>query len=232
MGERSHIQWTDSTWNPWQGRLKISPGCKLCYMYREKRRYGQDPTHVVRSKTTFYDPLTWQEGRMIFTCSWSDYFIEQADAWRDEAWEVIRQTPRHTNLILTKRPERVKDRLPEGWPWPNVWVGVSIESQAYLWRADVLRRIPAAGRFLSLEPLLEDLGPLDLRGISWVIVGGESGPTPRPMAPKWVRSVRDQCVAARVPFFFNQWGGRDRAKGGRELDGRTWDERPWKNPTC
>jgi protein gp37 len=230
MAKNSAIEWTDGTWNPWYGCIKVSPGCRNCYMYREQKQYGGNPYDVRRSKTRFQEPLKWQDGRAIFTCSWSDFFLDKAGSWRPEAWEIIQQTPRHTYLILTKRPERIEAHLPEGWPWPHVWLGVSIESRAYLWRADVLRRIPAAGRFLSLEPLLEDLGPLDLRGISWVIVGGESGPTPRPMAPEWIRSIRDQCVAAHVPFFFKQWGGRDRAKGGRELDVRTWNERPWKTP--
>ncbi len=227
MSDRSAIEWTDSTWNPWYGCIKISPGCQDCYMYRDQKRYGGNPYDVRRSKTRFRDPLKWQDGRRIFTCSWSDFFIDKADQWRPEAWEIIRQTPRHTYLILTKRPQRIVDELPEGWPWRHVWLGVSIESRAYLWRADVLRSIPAAGRFLSLEPLLEDLGTLDLTGINWVICGGESGREPRPMAAEWVRSIRDQCIGAGVPFFFKQWGGSDKAKGGRILDGRTWDETPW-----
>jgi protein gp37 len=226
MGDDTPIEWADATWNPWYGCIKISLGCRHCYMYREQKRYGGNPYDIKRSKTRFQDPLKWQDGRTIFTCSWSDFFIDKADPWRPEAWEIIRQTPRQTYLILSKRPERIEDHLPPGWPWPHVWLGVSIESRAYLWRADALRKIPAARRFLSLEPLLEDLGRLDLTGINWVIVGGESGPTARPMAPSWVRSIRDQCGAAGVPFFFKQWGGRTAKAGGRLLDGRTWDEKP------
>jgi protein gp37 len=170
--------------------------------------------------------LKWQDRRLIFTCSWSDFFIDQADAWRPEAWEIIRQTPRHTYLTLTKRPQRIVDHLSEGWPWLHVWLGVSIESRGCLWRADVLRRIPAAGRFLSLEPLLADLGTLDLTGIGWVVVGGGSGRNPRPMRAEWVRSIQDQCRAADIPFFFKQWGGPGRDKGGHELDGRIWQQVP------
>jgi protein gp37 len=226
MGATTGIAWTQSTWNPWYGCTKISPGCKNCYMYRDQRQYGGNPFEVRRSKTTFREPLRWKDGRRIFTCSWSDFFIDQADLWRPEAWEVIRQTPRHSYLVLTKRPERIKEHLPKGWPWPHVWLGVSIESRAYLWRADVLRRIPVVGRFLSLEPLLEDLGTIDLTGIGWVIVGGESGRQPRLMAPEWVRSIRNQCLAADIPFFFKQWGGSKRDKGGHELEGRLWQQVP------
>jgi protein gp37 len=127
---------------------------------------------------------------------------------------------------LTKRPERIEDQLPRTWPWAHVYLGVSIESQAYLWRVDMLRNIPVAIRFLSCEPLLEDLGTLDLSGIGWVIVGGESGPTARPIEPSWVRWIRDQCVAAGVPFFFKQWGGRTAKAGGDMLDGHRWQEKP------
>src|SRR5262245_3459174 len=195
-------------------------------MYRDKQRYGQDPGRVVRaSPHTFTAPVRWAPDR-VFTCSWSDFFIAQADAWRPEAWEMIRQTPRPTYLILTKRPERIAMHLPEGWPWPRVGVGGSIESRAYRWRMDVLRTIPAARRFRSIEPLLEELGMLDLCGIGLGTVGGEFGPRARPMDANWVRSIRDQCVAAGVPFFFKQWGGSSRGKGGHELDGRLWNERP------
>jgi protein gp37 len=226
VGKISPIEWTDATWNPWYGCIKISPGCQHCYMYRDQKRYGGNPFDVSRSKTCFRDPLTWVDGRDVFTCSWSDFFIGKADPWRPEAWEIIQQTPQHTYTVLTKRPERIADHLPADWPWPHVWLGVSIESPAYLWRADLLREIPATIRFLSCEPLLEDLGTLDLTGIGWVIVGGESGPTPRPMEVSWVRSIRDQCVAAGVPFFFKQWGGRTSKAGGDLLDGRRWHEKP------
>jgi protein gp37 len=204
MGRNTRIGWADNTWNPWQGCLKVSPGCKYCYMYTDKTRYGQDPAVVVRSKTTFDDPLRWKAPQRIFTCSWSDFFIEQADDWRPEAWEIIRRTPQHTYLVLTKRPERIADHLPQGWPWPHVWLGVSVETRDYRGRAGMLRMIPAAKRFLSCEPLLEDLGLLDLHGIHWVIVGGESGKHHRPMEIAWAASIRDQCLAAGVQLYVKQ----------------------------
>lgn len=233
MGETSNIEWTKATWNPWHGCHKISPGCAHCYMFKQKKQYGQDPNLVVRSKTKFSDPLKWDEGQLVFTCSWSDWFIEEADAWRDDAWDIVRRTRRHTYQILTKRIDRAAAHLPADWPLPNVWLGVSVENQkAADERIPILLQIPAAVRFLSVEPLL---GPVDLSpyitptcaacevaaatgvgddhgrththsSIDWVIVGGESGPGARPMHPDWARSVRDQCVAAGVPFFFKQWG--------------------------
>lgn len=231
MGETTEISWTDATWNPWHGCHKISPGCKFCYMFREKKRYGQDPNVVVRSKTKFTEPKKWKDSRLIFTCSWSDWFIEEADAWREEAYAVIEATPQHTYQILTKRI----DRAPGRWAQlPNAWLGVSVEDVERKWRIDALREIPAALRFLSLEPLLEDLGELDLRGIGWVIAGGESGGMGvRPISPEWVRSIRDQCIAAGVPFHFKQWGERDanltrvgKKNAGALLDGREWREMP------
>lgn len=203
MSETTGITWTDSTWNPWHGCHKVSPGCKFCYMFRDKKRYGQDGNVVSKSKTKFNEPEKWKDGRLIFTCSWSDWFIEEADPWREDAYQVIRRTPRHTYQILTKRIERAAGRIPVT-PLPNIWLGVSVEDVKHKERIDILRTLPAVVRFLSLEPLLEDLGALDLRGIGWVIVGGESGPEARPMQPEWIRSIRNQCVAAGVPFFFKQ----------------------------
>jgi protein gp37 len=176
-------------------------------MYREKKRYGQKPSVVSRSKTTFDSPLKWRESRMIFTCSWSDFFIEEADAWRAAAWEIIRATPWHTYQILTKRPERIAAHLPTEWPFRNVWLGVSVENPRFFWRIKLLSQIPSEIRFLSLEPLLTPMPFLPLYGISWVIVGGESGPKSRPIKPEWVREIRDQCSVARIRFFFKQWGG-------------------------
>lgn len=201
---KSAIEWTDATWNPWHGCHKVSQGCKNCYMFREKGMYGQNPNVVVRSKTTFNAPLKWKDPRKIFTCSWSDWFIEEADEWRGEAYEIIRNTLRHTYQILTKRIERAEGMFPD--ELYNVWLGVSVEDRKNKDRIDGLRQIPAALRFLSIEPLIEDIGELDLTGIQWVIVGGESGPGARPMAPEWARSVRDQCQAAGVAFLFKQWG--------------------------
>lgn len=231
MGRKSSIEWTQATWNPWHGCTKVSPGCKNCYMYRGKARYGQNPSLIQRSKTTFGDPLKWKEPRIIFACSWSDWFIQEADSWRNDAWEVIRNTPQHTYQILTKRPERIAENLPSDWGigWQNVWLGVSIETQRYVYRKDQLLQVPALIRFLSVEPLI---GPIDLRsltGIDWVITGGESGPNARPMSRDWAVSVRDQCLAAGVAYFHKQNGGQakiDGAWGGRRLDGRTWNMLP------
>lgn len=225
MGSTSTIEWTDATWNPWHGCHKISPGCKFCYMFRDKKRYGQDPDVVVLSKTTFNAPLKWQEAKRIFTCSWSDWYIEEADAWRGEAYEIIRKTPQHTYQILTKRIERAVSQSPI-LPIANVWLGVSVEDPRYKYRIDYLRCLNATVRFLSIEPLIADVGELDLRGIGWVIVGGESGGRDaRPMKVEWARNVRDQCVAAKVPFFFKQWGGSP--SGLVSLYGRTLDQREW-----
>jgi protein gp37 len=205
MGETTGIEWTDATWNPWHGCHKISAGCKNCYMFREKKRYGQDPNVVVRSKTTFNSPLKWKDPRRVFTCSWSDFMIEEADPWRDEAWDIMRRTPQHTYQVLTKRIDRASGSVSNP-PLPNVWLGVSVEQQKHKDRIDMLRDTPAALRFLSIEPLLEDIGELDLTQIDWVIAGGESGPGERVPHPAWFRAIRNQCIAANVPFFFKQWG--------------------------
>lgn len=244
MGERSSIEWTEATWNPWHGCTKVSPGCAYCYMYRQKKQYGQSPSTVVRSKTMFDAPLRWSEPRMIFTCSWSDWFHEDADAWRDEAWDIIRECRQHTFQILTKRAERIHYSLPSAWPLENVWLGVSVENQRWAeTRIPLLKEIPAGVRFVSCEPLL---GRLDLRRhladgkITWMIVGGESGgPARRSLvelrerawAPKdeeleWVRSLRDQCRETGVAFFFKQFGGPRPTSGGALLDGHEWRQMP------
>ncbi len=226
MGQTSAIEWTEATWNPWHGCHKVSPGCAHCYMYRDKRRYGQDPAIVVRSKTCFDAPQKWKEPKMIFTCSWSDFFVAEADEWRNEAWEVIRRTPQHTYQVLTKRPERIHGHLPNGWPFPNVWLGVSVENPLFYWRIGLLKQIPASVRFLSLEPLLSSMASLPLEGVSWVVVGGESGPGCRPMKADWVREIHRQCRKAKVAFFFKQWGGPRKHATGRLLDGKVWDAMP------
>jgi protein gp37 len=209
-------------------------------MAREMRRYGRDPWVVTRSKTTFYDPLRWKEPKLIFTCSWSDFFIEEADVWRPEAWDIIRRTSQHTYQILTKRPQRIFGHLPSDWPLANVWLGVTVENRHQgLPRVDILRNIPAAVRFISAEPLLEDLGKVDLEGIDWVIIGGESGARARRMQPAWARSLRDLCLAQNVPVFFKQWGHYDqdgnavgKKKAGRLLDGREWNDMPRAIALC
>lgn len=260
MAENSKIEWTESTWNPWHGCIKVSPGCKFCYMYTEKKFYGQNPALVVRSKTKFNDPLKWVRSgkapKFCFTCSWSDFFIDTADQWRPEAWEIIRKTPQITYQILTKRPERIAEHLPADWGagYPNVWLGVSVETPEYLPRFDELLKIPAVIHWGSLEPLLADLGRIMkylngdpvfhfgdavnaveaktiailqkvARGaylkaggrlLDWLVVGGESGPKARPMHPDWARSLRDQCLAAGVAFFFKQWGEWAPGENGNE----------------
>jgi protein gp37 len=166
MGSTSAIEWTEATWNPWRGCDKVSPGCAYCYMFTEQRRYGRDPSVVVRcSDSTFYAPLRskrWREmppGTHVFTCSWSDWFHEAADPWRDEAWSIVRERPDLIFQVLTKRPERIADHLPDDWGdgYSNVWLGVTIENRRFVHRADLLRETPAAARFISAEPLL---GPL------------------------------------------------------------------------
>jgi len=197
-------------------------------MFPAQVRYGRDPSTVVRTKT-WSDPLKWQReaeaaGRteLVFTCSWSDWFHDDADDWRDEAWALVKRCPNLHFQILTKRAERILDHLPADWGegYENVWLGVSVEDRRFgLPRIDALRDIPAVVRFLSIEPLLEDLGQIDLTGIDWVIVGGESGPDYRPMDHAWARSIRDQCREAGVAYFFKQ-SAAPRTEMGIELDGQ------------
>lgn len=220
MIRNSNIEWTGPTWNPWQGCVKKSPGCKNCYMYREKRRWGQDPAAVVRSAVvTFNKPIQLQReveagkrqgiDRLVFTCSWSDWFNPEADAWRDEAWDVIRRTPELYYQILTKLPQRIGNNLPLYWDEikSRIWLGVSVETSEYLWRADYLSQFAPAVRFVSMEPLL---GPVNLVEISdsidWVIAGGESGEDARRFNPDWARVVRDDCARLGIAFFLKQLG--------------------------
>lgn len=240
MAKTTGIEWTQGghTWNPWYGCTQVSPGCAHCYMFREQRIYGNNPELVTRSKTKFKEPLGWKTPALVFTCSWSDWFHEAADEWRPAAWEIVRQSPHLTFQILTKRPERIAAQLPADWGagWPNVWLGVSVENQRFVHRIETLSRIPAAKRFVSAEPLLGALDLLRLRPgpdtlletIDWLIVGGESGPDPRPMNLEWARYLRDQCAEVGVPFFFKQIGGwpdkRDKDKA--LLDGVRHVEMP------
>lgn len=257
MGERSVIEWTDSTWNPWRGCDKVSPGCAHCYMFRDQRRYGRDPDVVVRAADpTFYAPVKskkWVEERercvadhgrhLVFTCSWSDVFHPAADDWRPEFWEIIRRTPRSTYQVLTKRPERIAECLPEDWGegYPNVWLGVTIENRRFVGRADQLREVPAPVRFISAEPLLGPLvcdapggqwrdgyqgHQLDLSEIDWLITGGESGAGHRPFDPAWAADLRGECAAEGVAFFHKQNGGPRPDSNGRLLQGMTYDEMP------
>jgi protein gp37 len=233
MSDNSRIEWTDATWNFLTGCSHISPGCDHCYAEALAKRLQAAGTARYRDgfRLTIHEdvltlPLTWRRPRRIFVNSMSDFFHEDVPIEViHRAFAVMTATPQHSYQILTKRADRLR-RLASSLTWPaNVWMGVSIENQTYAFRANRLREVPATIRFLSVEPLL---GPvtLDLTGIHWVIVGGESGPDARPLDPAWARRVRDQCLAAGVPFFFKQWGGRTPKAGGRTLDGRTWDDFP------
>ena len=234
MATNSSIEWTDTTWNPLTGCTKISPGCKHCYAERMARRLkamGQ-PNYANGFQLTLHEdmlgqPLTWRKPRTVFVNSMSDLFHKDVPAeFILRVFAVMREASRHRFQVLTKRAERVAKLSAEiDWP-PNVWMGVSVETAAYTFRIDHLRRTGAAVKFLSVEPLLGPIPDLDLTGIDWVIVGGESGPGARPMAEAWATDIRDQCVEARVSFFFKQWGGVVKSKTGRELDGKTWDEMP------
>jgi protein gp37 len=234
MGDHSAIEWTDATWNPVTGCTKVSPGCKHCYAERLAARLQAmgNPRYQNGFAVTLHPdqlalPLRWRQPRRIFVNSMSDLFHEAVPAeYIARVFETMVQASRHVFQVLTKRADRLAALAPV-LPWPaNVWQGVSVESQDYTSRVGALRVVPAAVRFLSVEPLLGPIPNLPLEGVDWVIVGGESGPNHRPIAAAWVREIRDQCAAAGVPFFFKQWGGPTPKSGGRLLDGRTWDEMP------
>jgi protein gp37 len=233
MSDNSAIEWTDATWNPVTGCTKISPGCKNCYAERFSERFRGIPGHPFENgfDITFWpnrleQPLKWKAPRRIFVNSMSDLFHPEVPReFIEQVFDVMKRAHWHQFQVLTKRPERALG-LSSKLPWPdNVWMGTSVESQPFVTRIEKLRKIPANVRFLSCEPLLGPL-QLDLEGIHWVIVGGESGPGARPMQPEWVRDIRDQCMAAEVAFFFKQWGGVIKSRTGRELDGRTYDAMP------
>lgn len=234
MSDRSSIEWTHATWNPVRGCTKISPGCKHCYAETLAERFRGVPGHpfeqgfdlrLVPSALEF--PLRWREGRLIFVNSMSDLFHEHVpDAYVDRVFDVMQRATQHQFQVLTKRAERMADYARRRGVPSNVWMGVSVENAEYVWRVSHLRRVPARVRFLSVEPLLGAIPEINLRGIHWVIVGGESGAGSRPMLPSWVREIRARCRKAKVPFFFKQWGGVHKALAGRDLDGRTWDEMP------
>lgn len=234
MGAKSVIEWTDATWNPVTGCTKISPGCKNCYAERLALRLREmgNPRYKNGFRITLHPdqvdlPLRWAKPKMIFVNSMSDLFHEAVpEEYIKRVFEVMVKADWHIFQVLTKRAERLA-KLASHLPWPsNVWQGVSIENQAYTKRILHLQKVPAAVRFLSVEPLLGPIPNLPLHGIQWVIVGGESGPRHRPIKPEWVREIKKQCAAAGAPFFFKQWGGRTPKSGGRVLDGRTWDQMP------
>ena len=234
MSVNSTIEWTNSTWNPVTGCTKISPGCKHCYAETFSERWRGIPGHHfeqgfdLRLWPERLDlPLTWKKPRTIFVNSMSDLFHEKVPlSFIRKVFHTMETSSWHTFQILTKRSERMAELAPKlDWP-SNVWIGVSIETAKHVWRADHLRQVPAAVRFLSLEPLLGPLGTIDLSDIHWVIVGGESGSGARPMEAGWVREIRKQSRGEGVSFFFKQWGGVQKKRNGRVLDGRTWDELP------
>jgi len=245
MGTNSRIEWTEATWNPVAGCSIVSPGCTNCYAMRmaerlEKmgqrkyegltRRSGGRAKwngHVRLDESALTIPYMWKSGRMIFVNSMSDLFHEEVPiTFIRDVFKVMADCRQHTFQVLTKRSSRLAE-VAESLEWPrNVWMGVSVESGEYKHRIANLRQTPSAVKFLSLEPLIGDVGDLDLAGIDWAIAGGESGPGARPMNPEWVRSIRDQCIAAGVAFHFKQWGGVNKKRTGRMLDGRTWDQFP------
>lgn len=230
----SKIEWTQSTWNPITGCTKVSPGCKLCYAERMAKRLKamgkpayQNGFQVTIHEELFEYPLKLKSPRLIFVNSMSDLFHEHVpDAIIMRLFEVMNRATWHTFQILTKRAERLRQISPSIDWTENIWAGVSVENADYLHRIDCLRSTRAKLKFLSIEPLLGPLSNLDLNGIDWVIVGGESGPFSRKMEAEWALEIRDACVTQQVPFFFKQWGGTNKKKSGRLLDGRTWDEMP------
>lgn len=243
MADNSSIEWTEATWNPTTGCDRTSPGCDNCYALTLSKRLkamgvakyqadGDPRTSGPGFGLTVHpgaldQPRRWRQPRTIFVNSMSDLFHAAVPTeFIQQVFAVIADTPQHKYQVLTKRSKRLLEMSDElVWP-PNLWMGVSVESARYRFRIDHLRQVPAAVRFLSCEPLLASVGDLDLTGIDWVIAGGESGPGARPMQLPWVSELRDQCVSAGVSFFFKQWGGHTAKAGGRELEGRTWDEMP------
>jgi protein gp37 len=234
MATNSDIEWTDSTWNPVTGCTKISPGCKHCYAERLAKRLqamGQanyrNGFEVTLQPKMLELPLHWKTPKRIFVNSMSDLFHDKVPTeYIKRVFDVMRRADWHQYQVLTKRSERVRKLSPELHWAPQIWMGVSVENEKYVSRIDDLRKTGAHVKFLSLEPLLGPLKKLNLKGIDWAIVGGESGPGARPIDPAWVTNLRDQCLRAGVPFFFKQWGGVRKSTTGRTLEGRTWDQMP------
>ncbi|MCK4292031.1 MAG: phage Gp37/Gp68 family protein [Planctomycetes bacterium] len=234
MAQATKIEWTESTWNPVTGCTKISLGCRNCYAERLAKRLkamGQ-PNYRNGFKVTVHPhvldvPLRWRQPRTIFVNSMSDLFHKDVPfEFIRKVFDVICRASHHRFQVLTKRSRRLLE-LSGRLPWPqNVWMGVTVETADCISRMDHLRRTEAAIKFVSFEPLLGPIPQIDLDAVDWVIVGGESGPGARPMHPGWATDIRDQCLAKNVPFFFKQWGGTNRKKTGRTLEGRTWNDMP------
>lgn len=234
MAHNSKIEWTDTTWNPVTGCIKISHGCKNCYAERMAKRLkamGQfryvNGFKITLQEDLIEQPLQWKKPRFVFVNSMSDLFHpEVPDHFIIKVFETMNKASWHKFQVLTKRSDRLLE-ISKKLPWSeNIWMGVSVENSDYIFRINHLRQVPAAVRFLSVEPLLGPMTRLPLNGIDWVIVGGESGPKARGMEKEWVQKIRDKCLALGVPFFFKQWGGTRKKVTGRLLDGRTWDEMP------
>lgn len=234
MSDRSPIEWTDATWNPVTGCTQVSPGCDHCYALTFAERFRGVPGHPYEQgfdmrlwPERLALPLSWAKPRRIFVNSMSDLFHQEIPTeYIAAVFDTMRRADWHIFQVLTKRPGRLR-RIADQLPWPeNVWAGVSVETERFVWRVDYLRGVPAAVRFISAEPLLGPLDELDLEGIDWLITGGESGAGNRPIDPAWVRDLRDRCAEAGVAYFHKQWGGRWPKQNGRELDGRTYDEWP------
>jgi len=230
----SKIEWTESTWNPVTGCTKISEGCRNCYAERMAKRlkFMGQPNYRYGFQVTTHEhvleyPLRWRKPRTIFVNSMSDLFHEDVpDNFIFRVFDVMKDAYWHQFQILTKRSERLSS-LACNLEWSrNIWMGVSVENEYVKNRIKDLRHVPSAVRFLSLEPLIGPIGDLDLRNMDWVIVGGESGPKARPMLKDWVLEIKEQCCEQSVPFFFKQWGGTNKKKAGRLIDGLTWDEMP------
>ncbi|MCA9250445.1 MAG: phage Gp37/Gp68 family protein [Phycisphaerales bacterium] len=254
MAQASRIEWTESTWNPVMGCRKVSAGCANCYAERMAKRLaamakadfatGRNPGKkaaylqvinrqgrwngdVYLDYSSVEAPLSWQTPRVVFVNSMSDLFHEDVpNDFIDTVFDVMNRSSQHTFQLLTKRPERAAEYSHRLVWSPNIWMGTSVENAAVTQRIHDLRRTHASTKFLSVEPLIGPIPRLPLAGVDWVIVGGESGPGARPMDSNWVRQIRDRCVSRGVPFFFKQWGGVDKKRAGRILDGRTWDEMP------
>ncbi len=233
---QSKIEWTESTWNPLTGCNKISPGCKHCYAERMAKRLhamGQ-PNYANGFKLTMHPqalekPLEWKTPQVIFVNSMSDLFHKDVPLeFVQSVFDVMKRAHWHQFQVLTKRSERLMELSPQLEWTDNIWMGVSVENADYTFRIDHLRKTGAKIKFLSVEPLLGPIPRMNLKGINWVIVGGESGPGARPIEREWVVDIKNQCIRAKVPFFFKQWGGVQKKKAGRLLDGRTWDQMPKK----
>jgi protein gp37 len=234
VSDKSTIEWTEATWNPVTGCDQVSPGCAHCYAKTFAERFKGVPGHPYEQgfglrlwPERLNHPLKWKRPRTIFVNSMSDLFHEDVpDDFVAKVFDVMEEADHHVFQVLTKRQDRMVELAPD-LPWPsNVWMGVSIENRRFIHRADALRRVPAAVRFISAEPLLGPLEGLDLDGIDWLIAGGESGPGHRRVDEGWITDLRDRCGDEDVAFFFKQWGGHRPKTNGRELEGRTWDEYP------